>query len=798
MSQTIVVNAKNQALNDVLIGLHKKYNIPFSFNDKLLANCMITDSSSYPSPKEAISALIIKCDFTWEIKNGVYIIRAKINTEKAVVSPQRTNMFSGNIVDKESSEPLPYASIQINNSGIIADVNGTFAFKSYDSIIEARISHLGYFVYDTLLKPATNHRLGLTPSAIGLQEVVVGSTFVLNNSHTGEKPGLLKLNHKVSSFLPGNSDNAIFNLLRLQPGVLAAAEQSNDFIIRGSYAGQNLILFDGIPLFNLSSSNNEMSVINPLIVKDVEVMKGGYNAQLGGRVGGVVNISGNTGNPEKFGASLNVNNQAINGMLNIPMANKYALQLSFRHSFYDLFTWNKPTNSKSSKEEYEPDYRFQDANLKFSGSSKNGDSYSVSLLTNKDVSLFNYSKLTDTRLILSVKEAEKQQFGGSINYNKIWGRAGSTNVSMIYSNLNTSTFDSLEYSEFEKSIALYTENSVSEFALKTSHIFPAIKRHSISTGLEYINNTSGYQEDSINITQKNNIDGAHRLGYYLKDNISISNKIRLQPGIRIDLSTPTARAYIQPRIDVTIRPAERWKINFSWGRYNQFITENAVFDELGNYRSLWLLCDDQKWPVLNRQHYIGGFSYANQVLLWSVEAYYKNTDGLSRFVADKNTGKLTISQGMGRAYGVDFYVKKVLKKHEFWVAYTISKTEELFSYFASNKYQAAPQDQLHELKGAALLNFHPFYISANYVYGSGLAFSSELNNADAIPYNRLDLAMMFRFNANKFELESGLSIVNLLNNSNIRYTDFTNLPGGNTIYSPGKPITPTLFFNIRF
>ena len=76
----------------------------------------------------------------------------------------------------------------------------------------------------------------------------------------------------------------MFNLLRLQPGILAAGEQSNDLIIRGSYEGQSQVLFDGFTLFGMKNFNDNISAVNPFMAKDIRLMKGGFPAELGGRV----------------------------------------------------------------------------------------------------------------------------------------------------------------------------------------------------------------------------------------------------------------------------------------------------------------------------------------------------------------------------------------------------------------------------------------------------------------------------------------------------------------------------------
>ena len=140
-----------------------------------------------------------------------------------------------------------------------------------------------------------------------------------------------------------------------------------------------------------------------------------------------------------------------------------------------------------------------------------------------------------------------------------------------------------------------------------------------------------------------------------------------------------------------------------------------------------------------------------------------------------------------------------------WISYSLGKTEEYFPFYARDEYKSAPHDQLHEIKLAGIFNYKSFYFSTNYVYGSGFDrydFESEngLNlNQD---YKRLDAALVYKFRPGKVKTELGISVLNVFNTENIKYSnlgsatiDEINLVG---IYAEAVPFTPTLFFNIEF
>jgi outer membrane receptor for Fe3+-dicitrate len=256
---------------------------------------------------------------------------------------------------------------------------------------------------------------------------------------------------------------------------------------------------------------------------------------------------------------------------------------------------------------------------------------------------------------------------------------------------------------------------------------------------------------------------------------------------------------LQPRISASAAASKSIKFNAAWGIYNQFIIKSSVLDELGNYRYIWTSSDNKNVPVLNAQHYIAGTSYHKEDLTISIETYFKNVDGLTRFLKGSATTKDAVYQGKGRSYGMDFYVKKEFRGHSAWIAYTLSKTEEKFPYFQDDKFLQAPQDQRHELKLAAIIDLRPFYLSGNYIFGSGFPINrGTIDNPDftITKYNRFDLALNYRFRMKKVYGEIGCAILNVFDTKNIRYSNFEMVPidqeNSINIYSEAVPFSPRI------
>jgi hypothetical protein len=187
------------------------------------------------------------------------------------------------------------------------------------------------------------------------------------------RPGghVVHMNHKVSRFLPGSSNNSLFNLLSLQPGISAATESLENLIIWGSYEGQSRIIFDDMVLFGLENFNDNIGTVNPYVVKDIRLMKAAFGANYGDCVGGIAEITGKDGNRRKFSMDSSLDNYTFNSMLETPVGQHSSLIMAFRHTYrnlYDNLTLDLAPNRETefdSDVTIIPDYLFRDINLKY-------------------------------------------------------------------------------------------------------------------------------------------------------------------------------------------------------------------------------------------------------------------------------------------------------------------------------------------------------------------------------------------------------------------------------------------------
>jgi hypothetical protein len=811
-AQTVTISAHEQPLNEVLISLRNSYGLAFSFDDARLARYRVTLSAQFDTPEEALNALLEDLPLAYKKSREVFVIfpaPAKKQTSQKVY-----NLW-GQVQERATGETLPYTHVVINGQGVMADLNGQWAYKSSsDSVFQVQVSHLSYYIMDTILKADQAHILKLSPAVEKLEEVIITNRVVESFVYNEDEPATVRLNHNVTRFLPGSSDNSIFNLLRLQSGILAAAEQASELMIWGSYEGQSRMLFDGFMLFGLRNFNDNISSVNPFMVKHVKLMKAGFDASFGNCVGGIAQITGKDGNTQNMALDMSVNNYTLNSMVSVPLTDYSAVTLGFRHTYYDLYKTKEVSirnqNNLAGEEiAIHPDYRFRDLNFKFSSQAPGKTGVKLSILAGEDDFAFEAREEIAHRDWYRKTSENNVQRGASLQLNKTWKSALVGNMSVAWSDLQTRLDNTTEV-RFINSGNLIREtvrsvtNASSEYTFKGGLELPLSEIHRLEGSLAFTGNGSGWQEDSLQVTLVDEqIQGQH-FTFMLQDQLQWEHT-QLKLGLRWNYVPELANTYWEPRASVTQELGNYVTAKLGYGLYRQFVMKSSVLDDLGNYHYMWVVADEESYPVLKGTHWVGGLVMETPHTHISIEPFYKKTSGITRYVNHVFRNKETLYRGEGRSYGLDLYVKQDIARHTAWVSYTLSKTEELFAYFPNDEFAPAPQDQRHELKLAAILDFDPFFFSANYVYGSGFPIPEFANGTvtySRTPYHRVDAAFVYKFNGKHVGGEAGISVLNVFDTDNMLYNNLERVPSSQSasieLYSESMPFTPTLYLKVAF
>lgn len=773
--EPITLNYTKVSISNILIELRDSLDVNFSFNDAKLSSHSLTVSGSFNTVDEVLNTLFKNLPYKFEKLGDVYVI-SEIPTS-LLFNSNNTLLVDGLVTDKFTGEILPYSTVKINDELRITDFRGRFSYVAYvDDSLHINASYLGYYVYDTIVVPTEQFVCALLPSSLELDEIRIEGKTIEYVTEAGNAIGEVRLNQKMATFMPGGFNNSIYNVLKMQSGVMASREHASSLSIWGSSQGQNQTKFDGITIYSLSSFSDNFSTINPLLVKDISIYKGGFGSNQGNRVGGIIEINGIDGNYNKPSVNVYADNQAINGMVSLPVFKRSTLVLAHRRTVLSTFN-NKWDNrlaqlepDKFSTLYYLPDNKFQDLNLKFSSFLSSGDQFYITL--------FNSRATSNTELdfasngVMSYSNASRiRQSGLAAYYSKLWSNAVTSNLKFSYSGYNNHSHSDTSFTQMALEnttpFAEMSENRIDEIGITLDNRFSLTEQQFVEAGIEYnhYNTLLEYSTEQIGVLNlETKLD---KVSAYVRNNIHANKKLTMDIGLRLDYVLNSNKLLFQPRIRSALSLSKSLKFNVSWGIYNQFISMLSFVDANNNYQFFWNVPSQENTTILQANILGVGLSWSQNGFLINAETYLRKTEGLYRY--NYLQGILLGTNGISDSYGFDIYVKKDISKHTFWCSYAFNNTEEYYTSISNVSQKPVLYNVNNEIKVAALLNFNPFFMSANYVHGFGFNNLLVAPLSTEKPYNRFDASLYYKFTIAKSKLRFGLNVLNVLNQKNYPY-----------------------------
>ena len=271
------------------------------------------------------------------------------------------------VYDNFGAEPITGASVAVLGSSLaaITDGSGHFEFDGIPRGATLEIRHIGFkplFIKaDELLQLNPCRRISLAVRYQQLDEVVVMK--FLTTGLSKESNGSILLKTDDFGLLPGLSEPDILQTIQALLGIKSISETVSDINIRGGTNDQNLILWDGIKMYQSGHFFGLISAFNPYLTQEVEIIKNGASAQYGDGLSGILNMRTHNRVARTYYGGAGFNLISGDAYLHLPVNDRLAVQVSARRSVTDLF--NTPTYANFS------DRVFQDTQIN-SGTSASG------------------------------------------------------------------------------------------------------------------------------------------------------------------------------------------------------------------------------------------------------------------------------------------------------------------------------------------------------------------------------------------------------------------------------------------
>ena len=698
------------------------------------------------------------------------------------VKPQRFNFaVTGRVVDTKTGENLPYAHVNVaaTKQTVRTNIDGYFTLLRVPTDTSTLIiSYLGY--QDIRFKlhpdePVRNLRLELESSIVDLTAVnvtVAAQKAEVMKASTDEV-SLIQLTPRNLTKLPNIGERDVFRALQLMPGVSAANESSSGLYVRGGTPDQTLVLFDGFTVYNVDHLYGFFSAFNYNALKSVQLYKGGFDAKYGGRLSGVVEMTGKEGNRNRFNVGGDASFLSVNAYAEGPIGKKVTFLLAGRRSFkgplyqklFDQFqtttstqpqmaTRNRRNNNQLETSQQVASY-FYDLNGRVTFHPTERDQVTLSVYNGQDhldnsqsIALPSFGRGNQTNTAASTTSnslsntdlSDWGNTGSSLKWSRRWSDRLYINTLISYSNYfserdlsNTTSIRRVNSTaNTDVKFGTFETNNLTDVTAKSDLEFKASDQHSFGAGVQFTQNVIDYaysSNDTVTLLQKH--DRGTFAAAYLQDQVRLlDNHLILKPGIRATYYNVTGKVYAEPRLSAIYQLTDRIKLKGAVGQYYQFAKQVTREDISQGNRTFWLLANKDYLPVGSAVHFIAGASYETAGYLFDVEAYAKNLTGVTeytlRFASQIGRGLLpseTFYTGTGTVRGIDFLVQKKVGDYTGWVGYTYAVALNNITAYSDKPYYAN-QDVRNEFKSINNYHWKRFDFALTWIFASGRPYTS--------------------------------------------------------------------------
>lgn len=721
----------------------------------------------------------------------------------------QTGSVRGFVYDKNSGEPVIFANIIIENTtiGTATDVNGYFVFsKLKEGSYTLKVGTIGY---ETLEYPVVveknkimSLRIDLEPVATQLSTVEISGK--KENWRLESRVSVEKITSKDIRQMPsigGQADLAQY--IQVLPGVVFSGDQGGQLYIRGGSAIQNRVLLDGMVVYNPFHSIGLFSVFETEIVKNADVYTGGFNAQYGGVLSSVMDITTKDGNKKRtsgriaastFGANLLLEGPIIKNKENRGYSMSYVL--AAKNSYL-----SKTSTSIYSYMNKELPYDFLDLYGKLTLSTDNGTKLNLFALNFTD-KVNQYEAIAD--------------FGWN-------NRAFGANFLILPGNSASIIEGVAAYSDYTMNMSETSSNLSQMSNIGGFNVGLAVTNFFGENRLKYGMNMLGNTTKSLLSSVDTIVDYSTELAAYAIFK-GVAGRLVYEPSFRASYYASLSSLIPEPRLSLKLNVTDNFRLKAAGGIYSQVFMDTKSDRDIVNLFTGYLTVS----PDLNivsmfkgekissyvqkSNHLIFGMEYdIIRNLSLNVEVYYKTMSNMTSANRDKLYADDKEHESRpeylrkeyvienGEAYGGDVSLKYDNGRLYVWAMYSlgnVTKENEIQTY-------APHYDRRHNVNILCNYQFgmdRNFELSFRWNYGSGFPYTptasvmesidwsdglntdyinqngilttvyGDLNSHRLPDYHRFDISAKKRFDIGKHSiLEINLSVTNVYNRNNLFY-----------------------------
>ncbi|MEM0518741.1 carboxypeptidase-like regulatory domain-containing protein [Aequorivita sp. MCCC 1A16923] len=859
---SVTKSFKNETLRTVLDGLFSNTNINYVLHEGkviLLNNTYVytelpTNYFNDAKPEEKQPETIDNAPIFQEEYASQSVETRKLVTigKQTPNASNKTYILSGSFKNAKTGEPLQNLSISTTDRSKydVTDADGRFSIRLPYGLNKLETNLLGFerIRQDVIMYGDGSLNIQLRENTESLDEVIVKSNKDANVRDA--VVGVTNINIEAIKTIPlvlGERD--VLKVATTMPGIKTAGEGSSGFNVRGGRADQNLILLDDAVLYNPSHFLGFFSAVNPFTTGSLEIYKASIPAEFGGRLSSVFDIETKSGSMEKFKGEGSVGPITANLAVEVPVVKgKASLIAGFRATYSDWIL-----RSLDEEELKNSEASFYDGIVKYKHNIDNNNSIQGTFYYSKDRfsitsdSIFDYNN----RLI-------------SLKYGRNFNDKSRAEVILVNSQYKYGiNYEADANEDFDFGYAL------NEYQAKLNLSYKLSKKHKLSYGLS----SKLYAIDPGNIEPvgansdvlSKTLDREKGLesAVYIADLFEVNKRLLLDVGLRYSfyaaLGEATQNVYEAdvPKSEnsiVEVKHYDKNEIIETYGgpeyriaaRYllGSDFSVKAGFNRTIQYLHLlstnttqsptdiWKLSDLNIAPQRANQYSLGFFkNLPASDVEFSLEGYYKTMTDLldykigAQLILNDNL-ETELLQGEGKAYGIEFLVKKNSGKFNGYFGYSYSSSQvkldsQIMQERVNNgEFFPANYDKPHDFSVVANYKLTKrFSFSGNFTYQTGRPITypigryvfageeqvlySDRNQFRIPDYYRLDLGVNIEGNHKLNKLAHSfinISVYNVLGRNNPYSVFFVNDAGEIKAYKTSIfsiPV-PTITYNFKF
>ena len=745
--------------------------------------------------------------------------------------------ISGYVMDAASKETLIGATVFDKNSGKGCATNnyGFYTLTLDTGLVDLQVSYVGYVQQNQSFDLSENLSLNFTLTTnTTLDEVVVEATRATVSARSPQMSVVELPVQQIKSIptLFGEAD--VLKAIQLLPGVQNGSEGSAGMYVRGGGPDENLLLLDGVPVYNVNHALGFFSVFNPDALKNVTLYKGSFPAHFGGRLSSVVDIRMKEGDMQKYHGNVSIG--LISSKFNFEgpiLKDKLSFNLSFRRTYGDLLI--KPALWIASRQDNNMSklnvgYNFYDFNGKLNWKISDKDRLYLSFYTGDDAIKFGVKykdyEYNDVQYVnnmgISWKWGNKV---AALRWNHVMSQKlfmdASVNYTQYRHNLGMDISEGYTSVEYNQSVTnmfnMAYKSGINDLTAKVDFDYTPLPNHEIRFGGNYTYHMFRPEVQSAKIVDGNQVQidtvvgasnvFAHETALYAEDNMTLGDIFRVNAGVHYSTFTVEGKTYqsVQPRLSTSVMLASNFSLKAGYAYMSQYV-HLLSNSSLSLPTDLWVPVTAKVEPMKAHQVSLGAFYELTNLFDISIEGYYKKMDNLleykdgASFFGSSETWDNKVSLGKGWAYGVELLVQRSFGKTTGWIGYTWAHAKRQFDRegmeINDGKVFPAKYDRRHDISITVQHKFSDrFDISGTWVFSSGNCGTLgtqiydglidewgtvpsinalERNNFRLGSYHRLDVGVNFHKQKKHGVRTWNISVYNAYNHQNpfIVYADY--------------------------